>query len=170
MDSEDFVDTISTESKGMDADTLDEETEAVLETGGEDDESKQTENNNSDDNIDTIEEEINLVTSEAENNSEKINDKDKPNDTKSVEPEYNKLFQLPMSRIRNLMKLDPDMNLASQEAVFIVTRATELFIESLARSAYTFTAQSKKKTVQKRDVNLAVSSVDSLIFLDGAMD
>uniref|UniRef100_A0A0K8U5W8 DNA polymerase epsilon subunit 4 n=1 Tax=Bactrocera latifrons TaxID=174628 RepID=A0A0K8U5W8_BACLA len=81
-----------------------------------------------------------------------------------------RLFQLPLTRIRNLMKLDPDMNIASTEAVFLVTRSTELFIESLAREAFSYTTQSKKKTVQKRDVDLAISSVDSLMFLDGAMN
>ncbi|XP_075165028.1 DNA polymerase epsilon subunit 4 [Haematobia irritans] len=80
-----------------------------------------------------------------------------------------KLFQLPLTRVRNIMKLDPDLHVASNEAVFLVTRATELFIQSLGVESYTFTAQAKKKTVQKRDVDLAISAVDSLMFLDGAM-
>lgn len=82
----------------------------------------------------------------------------------------NKMFQLPLTRIRNIMKLDPDLNIASHEAVFLVTRATELFIESLAREAYTYTMNSRKKTVQKQDVDLAIAAVDSLMFLDGAME
>ncbi|XP_037806087.1 DNA polymerase epsilon subunit 4 [Lucilia sericata] len=80
-----------------------------------------------------------------------------------------KLFQLPLTRIRNIMKLDPDLHIASNEAVFLVTRATELFIESLAQESYNFTLESKKKTIQKRDVDLAIDAVDSLMFLDGAM-
>lgn len=75
-----------------------------------------------------------------------------------------------MARIRNIMKLDPDLQIASNEAVFAVTKAVELFIESLAREAYTYTAQAKKKTIQKRDVDLAISAVDSLMFLDGALN
>lgn len=67
------------------------------------------------------------------------------------------------------MKLDPDLQLASNEAVFLVTRATELFIESLAQESYTFTVEAKKKTIQKRDVDSAIEAVDSLMFLDGAM-
>lgn len=80
-----------------------------------------------------------------------------------------KLFQLPLTRIRNIMKLDPELHIASNEAVFLVTRATELFIESLAQESYSFTIEAKKKTVQKRDVDLAIEAVDSLMFLDGAM-
>lgn len=68
------------------------------------------------------------------------------------------------------MKLDPDFNGASQEAVASVAVATEYFIQSLAREAYTFTAQMKKKTLQKADVDLAIDSVDSLLFLKGAMN
>ncbi|XP_055380151.1 DNA polymerase epsilon subunit 4 [Condylostylus longicornis] len=91
-----------------------------------------------------------------------------PTDKQSVhEP---KLIQLPLSKIRALMKLDPDLHLASSEAVFSVAKATELFIESLAKEAYSFTAQSKKKTVQKKDVDLAISSIDSLMFLEGSMN
>ena len=67
------------------------------------------------------------------------------------------------------MKLDPDLHIASNEAVFLVTRATELFIESLALESYNFTLEAKKKTIQKRDVDLAIDAVDSLMFLDGAM-
>ncbi|XP_062135647.1 DNA polymerase epsilon subunit 4 [Drosophila sulfurigaster albostrigata] len=93
------------------------------------------------------------------------------NGGKSAEHEHEaKLTQLPMARIRNIMKLDPDLQIASNEAVFAVTRAVELFIESLARESFSYTAQSKKKTVQKRDVELAISAVDSLMFLDGAMN
>ncbi|XP_064543973.1 DNA polymerase epsilon subunit 4 [Drosophila montana] len=90
---------------------------------------------------------------------------------KATEHEHDaKLTQLPMGRIRNIMKLDPDLQIASNEAVFAVTKAVELFIESLAREAFTYTAQAKKKTVQKRDVDLAISAVDSLMFLDGALN
>ncbi|KAM7345200.1 DNA polymerase epsilon subunit 4 isoform 1-T2 [Cochliomyia hominivorax] len=84
-------------------------------------------------------------------------------------PNDSKLFQLPLTRIRNIMKLDPDLHIASNEAVFLVTRATEKFIESLAQESYNFTVEAKKKTVQKRDVDLAMDAVDSLMFLDGAM-
>lgn len=62
------------------------------------------------------------------------------------------------------------MTLINTEAAFAVAKATELFIESLAREAFSYTAKAKKKTVQKRDVDLAISNVDALMFLEGAMD
>ncbi|KAH8275548.1 hypothetical protein KR026_010206 [Drosophila bipectinata] len=81
-----------------------------------------------------------------------------------------KITHLPLARIRNIMKLDPDLHMANLEAVFTLTKAVELFVASLARESYTYTAQSKKKTIQKRDVDMAISAVDSLMFLDGAMN
>lgn len=68
------------------------------------------------------------------------------------------------------MKADPDVTLITGECTFLVAKATELFIESLAREAFLHTAQSKKKTVQKRDVDAAIENVESLMFLDGMMN
>lgn len=39
-----------------------------------------------------------------------------------------KLLRLPISRIKKLMKTDPDVCLASREAVFLITKATVLSI------------------------------------------
>uniref|UniRef100_A0A1A9W3P5 Transcription factor CBF/NF-Y/archaeal histone domain-containing protein n=1 Tax=Glossina brevipalpis TaxID=37001 RepID=A0A1A9W3P5_9MUSC len=119
-----------------------------------------------------------VIEDDIDGISNVINAEDIEHEDKNREPHKslkqstydNKLFQLPLTRIRNIMKLDLDLNIASHEAVFLVTRATELFIESLAREAYAYTSNSKKKTVQKQDVDLAISAVDSLMFLDGAME
>lgn len=46
----------------------------------------------------------------------------------------------------------------------------ELFIDSLAKEAYKYTAQTKKKTVQKRDLESAIDNVDALVFLEGMLD
>ena len=68
------------------------------------------------------------------------------------------------------MKMEPDVTMASQDAVFLITKAIELFIESLAMESYTYTANQKKKTVSRQDVEKAIDAVDALAFLDGAMD
>lgn len=82
----------------------------------------------------------------------------------------NRLTRLPISRIKTIMKADSEVQLINSEAAFAVTKATELFIESLAREAFLYTTKSKKKTVQKRDIDLAISNVDALMFLEGTMD
>eukprot|EP00099_Drosophila_melanogaster_P003394 NP_001163253.1 Mesoderm-expressed 4, isoform B [Drosophila melanogaster] len=107
---------------------------------------------------------------EAESTTEQLTEKPVTNGNKAPADNEAKMTQLPLARIRNIMKLDPDLHMANNEAVFIVAKAVELFIASLSRESYTYTAQSKKKTIQKRDVDMAISAVDSLLFLDGAMN
>ncbi|XP_073542474.1 DNA polymerase epsilon subunit 4 isoform X2 [Phyllobates terribilis] len=63
-----------------------------------------------------------------------------------------KLAKLPMSRIKSLMKSDPDVSLASQEAVFAISKAAELFIETIAKDAYVYAQRGKRKTLQRKDL------------------
>lgn len=81
-----------------------------------------------------------------------------------------RLSQLPLSRIKSIMKLDPELNLVSSDSVFLMSKVTELFIKSLARESFVFVEQGKKKTVQKKDVESAINAVDALMFLEGALD
>lgn len=81
-----------------------------------------------------------------------------------------RLCQMPLSRIKSIMKLDPEFNLVSSDSVFLMAKATELFIKSLATTSFTFAEQGKKKTIQKKDVDAAINEVDALMFLEGALD
>ena len=78
--------------------------------------------------------------------------------------------QLPLARVKLIIKTDPDTTLASQEAVLLVTKATELFISHLARQAHQFTLQGKRKTLQRRDIDACLPLRDELFFLEGALD
>ena len=80
------------------------------------------------------------------------------------------MVHLPSARVKHIMKVDQDVTLITAECTFLVTKATELFIESLAREAFLHTSQAKKKTVQKRDVDAAIENVESLMFLEGMMN
>jgi len=62
------------------------------------------------------------------------------------------------------------VNLVTAEAIFLVSKATEQFIESLALEAGHFTTSNRKKTVARGDVTSAIESTDCLAFLDGAME
>ncbi|XP_060682626.1 DNA polymerase epsilon subunit 4-like [Hemiscyllium ocellatum] len=81
-----------------------------------------------------------------------------------------KLLRLPLSRIKGLMKADPDVSLASQEAVFAIGKATELFVEVIAKDAYSFALRGKRKTIQRKDVDNAVDATDEFAFLEGTLD
>ncbi|KAG7212054.1 hypothetical protein KM043_012410 [Ampulex compressa] len=86
------------------------------------------------------------------------------------EEQKEKLVKLPLGRIKTIIKMDPDVNMVNQEAVFLIAKSTELFIDSLAKEAYKYTAQIKKKMIQKRDVESAIDNVDALVFLEGMLD
>ncbi|KAL0272908.1 UNVERIFIED_CONTAM: hypothetical protein PYX00_005723 [Menopon gallinae] len=86
------------------------------------------------------------------------------------EEQPEKILKLPMGRIKKIMKMDPDVSLASQEAVFLITKATELMLDSLAKEAYAYTANENKKTVLKRHLDLAIHNIDALAFLDGTLE
>ncbi|XP_011155364.1 DNA polymerase epsilon subunit 4 [Solenopsis invicta] len=99
------------------------------------------------------------------------NSREDVDDTPHVDEEQReKLIRLPLGRIKTIIKMDPEVGLINQEAAFLVAKSVEFFIESLAKEAYKYTVQSKKRTVQKRDVENAIDNVDALVFLEGMLD
>ncbi|XP_058801010.1 DNA polymerase epsilon subunit 4 [Phymastichus coffea] len=78
-----------------------------------------------------------------------------------------KLIKLPISRIRTIIKTDVEINLINREALFLIAKATELFIGALLKESYKYTYQSNKRTVQNQDLENAIYNVKALIFLDG---
>ena len=81
-----------------------------------------------------------------------------------------KLLRLPLGRVKNMVKMDPDISLASQESVFLIAKATELFVASLAKEVHRKANEAKRKTLQKRDVELTIEEIEQLAFLEGAID
>ncbi|XP_031460607.1 DNA polymerase epsilon subunit 4 [Phasianus colchicus] len=78
--------------------------------------------------------------------------------------------RLPLSRVKALVKADPDVGLASQEAVFVLARAAELFVETIAKDAFVYAQQGKRKTLQRKDLDNAIEAVDEFAFLEGTLD
>ncbi|XP_071434156.1 DNA polymerase epsilon subunit 4 [Pithys albifrons albifrons] len=81
-----------------------------------------------------------------------------------------RLARLPLARVKALVKADPDVSLASQEAVFVLARATELFVETIAKDAYVYAQQGKRKTLQRKDLDNAIEAIDEFAFLEGTLD
>ena len=75
--------------------------------------------------------------------------------------------RLRVSRIKNIMKFDPDVNIITQEAAYLVAKCAEQFVENLAKAAYESMQTHKRKTMQKKDVENAVLSEVKYTFLDG---
>ncbi|XP_063150474.1 DNA polymerase epsilon subunit 4 [Candoia aspera] len=78
--------------------------------------------------------------------------------------------RLPLARVKALVKADPDVSLASQEAVFILARAAELFVETIAKDAFVHTQHGKRKTLQRKDLDNAIEELDEFAFLEGTLD
>lgn len=91
--------------------------------------------------------------------------------SESKSPNSNeRLMRLPLSRIKVIMKTDPDVTLASQEAVVALCKATELFIGAISKDAVVTTLNSKRKTLQRKDLDVVLDSRDSYAFLEGTLD
>ncbi|XP_025091181.1 chromatin accessibility complex protein 1-like [Pomacea canaliculata] len=73
------------------------------------------------------------------------------------------LSLLPLSRVKTIMKSSPDVSSISQEALFTTGKATELFIQALAR----FSLEQSKDTsnLQYCDLAEVVNSEVTLQFL-----
>jgi len=92
-------------------------------------------------------------------------------DSTTTKPEgEEKLFKFPLGTVKRIIKMDPDVNVISKDSIFLITKALEMFVESLSIEAYSYTAGAKKKTLSKQDVEKAIDAVDALAFLDGALD
>ncbi|XP_037624845.1 DNA polymerase epsilon subunit 4 [Sebastes umbrosus] len=83
---------------------------------------------------------------------------------------HNRLSKLPLARIKAIMKTDPDVSLASQESVFIIAKATELFVEMIAKDSLVYAQQGKRKTLQRKDLDNAIEAIDEFAFLEGTLD
>lgn len=68
-----------------------------------------------------------------------------------------RITQLPIAKIKHIIKLDPEVKLVNAEAVFLITKATEYFIKSLSKESFGFAAQNKKKTITKSHVDSALT-------------
>ncbi|KAI1321181.1 hypothetical protein EDD11_007747 [Mortierella claussenii] len=73
--------------------------------------------------------------------------------------------QLPAARIKRIIKEDKDVQMVSNDAVFVISIATELFLESFTAKAFNLAKLEKRKTVHYKDLAKAVTQHDSLEFL-----
>lgn len=68
------------------------------------------------------------------------------------------------------MKLENPSGIVSLDSAVAVAKATEFFIESLAKLSYNEISTTKKKTIQKKDVDKVLHSTDALSFLEDCME
>ena len=74
-------------------------------------------------------------------------------------------LSLPLARVKRIMRLDKEVKNTAVDAVRLVSRATELFVESLVTGAFQTMKVAKRKTVKHSDVEHHVLRKPRLEFL-----
>ncbi|KAL9656070.1 hypothetical protein ABK040_007688 [Willaertia magna] len=80
--------------------------------------------------------------------------------------EVRQLVDLPVARVKRIMKSDVDVRIISQEAVLLVAKATEKMIEHLAKESCKYTLKENRKTIQYKDLVESVKNCDVFDFLE----
>lgn len=81
----------------------------------------------------------------------------------SVDSSAGKVTQLPIARVKTIMKSSPEQPHFSQDSVFLITKATELFIDYLTITAYKQESDSKQLTY--KGLSKVVEDEEKLQFL-----
>ncbi|MBA0737421.1 hypothetical protein Gogos_010887 [Gossypium gossypioides] len=76
-----------------------------------------------------------------------------------------KNHNLPLARIKKIMKADEDVRMISAEAPVIFARACEMFILELTLRSWNHTEENKRRTLQKNDIAAAITRTDIFDFL-----
>lgn len=88
------------------------------------------------------------------------------NQTQEIEELDNfKTHELPLARIKRIMKSDEDVRMISAEAPVLFAKACEIFILELTLRAWMHTEENKRRTLQRNDIAVAITKNDVFDFL-----
>ncbi|XP_063968151.1 nuclear transcription factor Y subunit gamma-like isoform X1 [Lytechinus pictus] len=79
--------------------------------------------------------------------------------------DFKKAQELPLARIKKIMKLDEDVKMISAEAPVLFAKAAEIFITELSLRAWLHTEENKRRTLQRNDIAMAITKYDQFDFL-----
>ncbi|KAE9551305.1 hypothetical protein FO519_005485 [Halicephalobus sp. NKZ332] len=81
--------------------------------------------------------------------------------------ELSKHLELPLARIKKIMKIDENaaQQMISSEAPVMLSTAAEFLIEEMTLRAWLHTEQNRRKTIQKSDVSQGISGCEMFDFL-----
>eukprot|EP01051_Picozoa_sp_SAG22_P006140 SAG22_NODE_392_length_11210_cov_3.879669_1_plen_155_part_10 len=72
---------------------------------------------------------------------------------------------LPLARIKKIMKSDEDVRMISAEAPIVFAKACEMFILELTLRSWRFTEENKRRTLQRSDVAQSIAETEIFDFL-----
>ncbi|EGF99903.1 uncharacterized protein MELLADRAFT_31002, partial [Melampsora larici-populina 98AG31] len=73
--------------------------------------------------------------------------------------------QIPLARIKKLMKTDPEINMIATEVVVMMDKACEIFVNEITVRAFLVASASNRRTLNTDDIAIAVSKSDMFDFL-----
>lgn len=74
-------------------------------------------------------------------------------------------MQLPLNRIRQIINLDEESTLISKEALMLITKATEYFVQDLGGLCAQVAKHQKRKTMQVNDILTASQNMEKYYFI-----
>lgn len=72
--------------------------------------------------------------------------------------------ELPLARIKKIMKLDEDVKMISQEAPLLFAKAAEIFISELALRSWVQTEDSKRRTLQVNVMGMLIPYYEKCLY------
>jgi nuclear transcription factor Y gamma len=84
-----------------------------------------------------------------------------------TEQEFKNHNDLPLARIKRIMKSDEDVRMISAEAPVLFAKACEMFILELSLRGWGEAERAKRRTLQKEDIEAAINNTDIFDFLVG---
>lgn len=76
-----------------------------------------------------------------------------------------KMHQLPLARIKKVMKADPEVKMISAEAPILFAKGCDIFIVELTMRAWIHAEENKRRTLQRSDIASALQKSDMFDFL-----
>jgi len=76
-----------------------------------------------------------------------------------------KVHQLPLARIKKVMKADPEVKMISAEAPILFAKGCDIFITELTLRAWIHAEENKRRTLQRSDIASALAKSDMFDFL-----
>jgi nuclear transcription factor Y, gamma len=76
-----------------------------------------------------------------------------------------KIHQLPLARIKKVMKADEDVRMISAEAPILFAKGCDIFITELTMRAWIHAEENKRRTLQRSDIANALQKSDMFDFL-----
>lgn len=73
--------------------------------------------------------------------------------------------QLPLARIKKIMKTDEDVKMISSEAPALFAKACELFLIEVTHRSWIHTEEKRRRTLQREDIKSCIARTEIFDFL-----